>query len=268
MFTIFKKSFKDKRTSLIVYSLVGIIILIIYILFQPSMTENLETYQDLLKVVPQEFLKAFNADINSFSGSLESTLATKQLGLIWPLITIIFSTTIAATSFAGEVEKRTFSLLLSQPVSRAKIFWGKYLAGLLILFIYVVCTVPITILIAPIFNQEVDQSLFLKFTIEAFLFVVAFYSLATSVSVFVSETGKVFALGIGLCLGMYIIKVMSLLVAELDGLKFFSAFYYYDPTRSLINGDLLPEGLLLFLSVSIASVFTAYYRFIKRDIGV
>mgnify|MGYP001180843526 CR=1 FL=1 len=267
MWAIFKKSFRDKLTSGLIYTGVGLFMLIIYLFMQPNLSQNMQVYSDLIKILPSNLLKAFNADISAIT-SLEATLSSKQYGMLWPFITIIFSTTIASASFAGEIDRKTISILLAQPISRAKIFWAKYLAGLTLLILYVLIVVPTTIFLAPIFNIEINELNFLKFTIEAIFFVIAFYSLSTAISVFASETGIIYFITIGLCIGMYFVKVISLILEQLDGLKYFSVFYYYDPIRSLVNGELMPIGLLLFAIVSGISVIMAYFRFIKRDITV
>lgn len=267
MYAIFKKAIKDKMTSFWIYTGIGFAMLFIYVLMQPSMASQTKLLDDLLKSMPKELMDIFNAQAQSV-GTLEGLLASKEFGSLWPILAVVFSSTIAVGNFSGEVDKKTFSILLSQPISRAKIFWSKYLAGIVLLFLHTLFTITVTVIIAPIFNVPALTSNYFVFTLEAFLFLLTFYSIATAISAWVSKTGYVHAVIWALFIGMYVLQVITLIIKELQDLKYFTAFYYFDPNRSLIKGELLPVGLLLFGIVIIASVFIGYKRFIKRDIAV
>jgi len=267
MYAIFKKAIKDKMTSFWIYTGIGFAMLLIYVLMQPSMASQTKLLEELMNSFPKELMQAFNAQVESIS-TLEGLLSSKQFGSLWPILAVVFSTTIAVGNFSGEVDRKTFSILLSQPISRAKIFWSKYLAGTVLLFVHTLFTVTITVLLGALFNVPTLSGNYLGFTLEAFLFLLAFYSLATAISAWVSKPGYVHAIIWGTFISMYIIQVITLIVKELVDLKYFTAFYYFDPNRSLIKGELLPLGLILFGIVIVASVFIGYKRFIKRDIAV
>jgi ABC-type transport system involved in multi-copper enzyme maturation permease subunit len=210
--------------------------------------------------MPQELLKAFNSDAVSMT-TLEGILSGKQFSMLWPIITVIFTTNFAAYAIAGEVDKKTFSILLSQPISRRRIYWGKYITGFLFLLVYILFTVPITILVVRIFNVSINEVNLLKFTLESIFFGFCFYSVAFMVSAFAKDTTPVY-------LGMYFLQVVSIIVKELDVLKYFSAFYYLDSGRTLIRGELMPEGMLVFTIIGLLCTMIGYFIFNKRDISV
>ena len=267
MLTIIKKTIKDKYKSLLIYIIANLAMLVMYVAIFPLITKQMDSLVLVLNSMPQELLKAFNSDAVSMT-TLEGILSGKQFSMLWPIITVIFTTNFAAYAIAGEVDKKTFSILLSQPISRKEIYWGKYLTGLIFLIIYILFTVPSTILIVKIFNISINEVNFLKFTMESVFFGFAFFSLSFMISAFSKDTTPVNFVGIGLILGMYFLQVISIMVKELDVLKYFSAFYYLDSSRTLVRGDLMPEGMLVFATIGLLCSLIGYYIFNKRDISV
>jgi ABC-2 type transport system permease protein len=267
MLTIIKKTIKDKYKSLLIYIIANLAMLVMYVAIYPLITKQMDSLIQVLNSMPQELLKAFNSDAVSMT-TLEGILSGKQFSMLWPIITVIFTTNFAAYSIAQEVDKKTFSILLSQPISRRKIYWGKYLTGILFLLAYILFTVPITILVVKIFNISINEVNLLKFTLESIFFGFCFYSIAFMVSAFSKDTTPVYFVGIGLILGMYFLQVVSIMVKELDAIKYFSAFYYLDSGRTLIRGDLMPEGMLVFAIIGFLCTLIGYFIFNKRDISV
>jgi ABC-2 type transport system permease protein len=267
MLTIIKKTIKDKYKTLLIYIIINLAMLVMYVSIYPLVTKQMDSLIKVLDSMPQDLLKAFNSDALSMT-TLEGILSGKQFSMLWPIITVIFTTNFAAYSIAMEVDKKTFSILLSQPISRAKIYWGKFLTGLLLTLIYIIFTVPITILIVKLFNLSINEANLWMFTLESIFFSFCFYSLAFMVSSFAKETTPVYTVGIGLVVGMYFVQVISIMVKDLDFLKYFTCFYYLDSGRTLIRGVLMPEGMLIFSILGLAFAVLGYIFFIKRDISV
>jgi ABC-2 type transport system permease protein len=265
MLTIIQKTIKDKYKTLLIYIVANLAMLMMYVAIYPLITKQMDSLLQVLDSMPQELLKAFGSDGASMT-TLEGILSGKQFNMLWPIITVVFTTNFAAYSIAQEVDKKTFSILLAQPISRAKIYWGKYLTGFLFSLLYVVLTVPITILVVKLFNVSINEVNVLKFSLEATFFTFAFYSVAFMISAIAKDTGPVYFICIGMVIGMYFLQVMSILLTQLEPLKYFSAFYYSDSARSLVKGILMPEGILVFSVIGVVSALIGAFAFNKRDI--
>ena len=267
MLTIIKKTIKDKYKTLLIYIIINLAMLIMYVSIYPLVTKQMDSLITVLNSMPQDLLKAFNSDAASMT-TLEGILSGKQFSMLWPIITVVFTTNFAAYAIAMEVDKKTFSILLSQPVSRMKIYWGKYLTGIAFTSLYILFTVPITIVIVKLFNLSINEANLWMFTLESIFFSFCFYSLAFMVSSFSKETSPVYSVGIGLVIGMYFIQVISIMVKDLDFLKYFTAFYYLDSGRTLVRGVLMPEGMLLFGVLGLIFAIIGCLFFNKRDIAL
>jgi ABC-2 type transport system permease protein len=267
MFTIIKKTIKDKYKSFLIYSVANILMILLYVSMFPLISQQMDSMMALLNSMPQELLKAFNSDAASMT-TFEGILSGKQFSMLWPFITVAFTTNFAAYAISQEIDKKTFSILLSQPISRARIYWGKYLTGLVFTILYVVLSVTITIPLVNAFDVSVNEINILKFSLEAMLFSFCFFSLAFMVSAIAKESAPVYFIVIGLVVGMYFLQVMSIFAKELESLKYFSTFYYFDSGRSLVKGDLMPEALFLFGLVGSVSAIIGSAVFKKRDIAV
>ena len=267
MLTIIQKTIKDKYKTLLIYIIANLAMLVMYVAIYPLITKQMDSLLQVLNSMPQDLLKAFGSDATSMT-TLEGILSGKQFNMLWPIITVIFTSNFAAYSIAQEVDKKTFSILLAQPISRAKIYWGKYLTGLLFSLLYVIFSVPITIVVVKVFNVSINEVNVLKFSLEAIFFTFAFYSVAFMISAIAKDTAPVYFVCIGMIIGMYFLQVMAILLTQLEPLKYFSAFYYADSARSLVKGVLMPEGLLLFGVIGTISALIGAFVFNKRDISV
>lgn len=88
MFTIFWQTIKDKKITSIIYCLAGILMLWMYVVFFPTIAEQAEKFNELIKTYPESFLKAFGIEEFSFD-TLEKFLAVEQFSIIWPLLVIL-----------------------------------------------------------------------------------------------------------------------------------------------------------------------------------
>lgn len=112
---LIKKEISERRVSLIIYCLVGALNVWLYVSIFPSLQAQAKDLGKILDAMPKEVLKAFGAEGTGLE-NVESLLATKQFGLVWPLLTIILMLNRAANALAGEIENGTLGTLLASPL--------------------------------------------------------------------------------------------------------------------------------------------------------
>ncbi len=269
MLGIFFRSLKNNRNQLVIYSLASIAFLEIYIAMFPMMKSQTEQLTELLKMYPESFMKAFGFDTSQLLfDKIGAFLATEQFTFMWPIMAILFLVSYSNSCIAGEVDKGTMEMILSQPVSRIKIFIVRYLAGLtnflIFTFVSVFAVVPLTLM----HGIEFDIKSLTIFFLEAFLFGLAIYSLSMFSSSMFSDKGKASLVTSGVLIIMYVANIVAGLKDSFSDLKYFSFFHYYNPSSALVKNTIPDWTVLVFLGFSLVMFISAIFWFNKRDIAV
>ena len=267
MFTIFWRTIKDRRISLIVYCLSGILLLWMYVALFPSILEEAENLNKLIESYPEALMKAFGIKDFTFD-HIENFLAVEQFSIVWPLIVIFMMIAIAGRAISGEIEKGTAEILLSKPVSRLKIFFGKYLAGFFTLLVFTIFTIFAIVPLAELHNIDYVLENYFSLAIIAFLFAWALFSMAMFFSAIFSERSKAYMATGGILIAMYVLNIIAALKDNLSDLKYASFFYYYNYSDALIRNTIDDISIWVFLGVIVVFTVVGAIWFKKRDIAV
>lgn len=267
MFTLFWRTIKDKKWMIIIYSLAGILFLWLYIALFPSISKSFGQLESYFATVPKGFLKAFGFDPNTFV-TFEGYIGSEQFSFVWPIMAIALTISLAGNAIASEIEKGTVEALLAQPLSRLKIFFAKYLAGVFALAIFTLVSVGSTFPLAKVYDITIKSENFFKIGGLGFVFGLAVFSIAMLFSVIFSEKGKANFVPAGILVLMYVLNILSGIKESLDKLKYASFFHYFNPSRVLVYGEIEKYSWTIFLSVFAVATLMAAIWFEKRDIAV
>lgn len=268
MKAIFLRIIKDRRKSLLIYFLVSVIFLWMYIAIFPYIQSQSQELQQLMQAYPESLLKAFNIKISELTFTeLEPFLAMEHFSAIWPILLIALAISLAGGAIGGEIEKGTIEILLSQPLSRAKLFLGKYLGALFLILIFVLFSIISIFPLAWMYNVELQVKNYFTFGILGFFFGWVVFSLGILTSSIFSEKGKANFLAAGIVVVMYGLNIISSLKENLENLKFFSFFHYYDASAALINNKVDNLSFIVFAIVILITSILAGFWFSKRDIA-
>jgi len=261
------RELKDRKWSLLAYCLGSLLMLWVYVATFTTSTASAQQLQELVKTYPKALLEAIG--LGSFDlNTLEKYLNVKHFSLVWPLVAIILAISRAGSQIAGEIGSGTMGLSLSLPLSRARIFVSKYLAGLITILMFTAVSVFGVIPLAAAYNIPSHIGVLSTAWILCNLFMMAIYSLGLLVSAAVSERGKVYAIMSGGMLAMYMAFIVAAISSNLAWLKHYSLFYYFDTQHVLAGGHISWQSLTVFsLTILIASSL-ALWRFTRRDIYV
>ncbi|MFA6587955.1 MAG: ABC transporter permease subunit [Patescibacteria group bacterium] len=266
MLDITLRFLKDKWKSILVYVIAGIGFMWMYVGMFPSIQKQAGNYADIAKAFPEAMLKAFG--IQNFSIShLENFLSIEHFSLIWPLMLILLVTAFAANAIAAEVEKGTIELTLARPVSRLSVFWGKYLAGIIALLVFVALSIFSIAPLAGIHQVSYTFSHFVTMAVLGALFGWAIFSCGMMFSAFVSDKSKVGMYIGAVLIVMYVLNIISGLKESFQNLQYFSLFHYFTSEAALVNNNLPTNSVLVFVGVAIVCTLLAAWRFAKRDIA-
>jgi len=266
MWTIFWRTIKDRRVLLLIYCLSSIALLWMYIALFPSFKDQTANLEQLMKSYPESFMKAFNFDIKSFT-TLEGFLSTEQFSLMWPLVLILMLVGYAGSSFAGEIEKGTIEILLSQPISRVKLFISRYSAGLMMLVVFVVFSIFAAIPLGKAYQISFQSENFVTLALLGFMFGLSIFSIAMFLSSIFSDKGKVFFISGGLLVIMYVLNILSSIKESLSDLKYASFFYYFNPPKALVHNQIDHWSYLVFFGTALVLAILGLIVFVRRDIS-
>lgn len=269
MFTIFWRTIRDRKWSIIIYTLMSVLFTWMYVGMFPSFSGKVEEFNKLLEAYPESMMKALGIEEASLMfSSIERFLAVENFSMIWPIMAIAFLVAWGGSQIAGEIEKGTIEMLISQPISRLKLFFAKYFSGVFALLIFTFVSIYCVIPLAKLYDVSYQAKGYLYLSIISFLFGLAVYSISIFFSTVFSEKGKAYFLSAGMMVLMYVAQIVANLKESLANFKYATFFYYYDYNQALFNFQIDGLSILVFLGVSIFFTTLAAFWFSRRDIAI
>ncbi len=268
MLALLTKTIRKNLTTLLIYTTISASFVWMYVALFPSIFKEREKLKEAFEAYPEGLMEAFAIEIDTFVSSLEGFIAGEHFSIVWPIILIILIITYASAAIAGEIEKGTIELLLTQPISRLKIFLAKYFSGLIIITAFILLSNFSVIPFALLHNVDFQIQNYLTISIIGFLFAFATFGICMMISSFSSSRGKPAAITGGMLIIMYGLNLFSAFQESLDMLKFASFFHYYDFSAAVVNNQIDILNVAVFLAVGIITAIIGAVVFIKRDIAI
>ncbi|NIT03601.1 ABC transporter permease subunit [Candidatus Saccharibacteria bacterium] len=269
MLALILQTIKKSKWSIVGYTLgAALLVWLLVALFPSFSTQAANFTETLVEFYPEEFLKAFNIEIGSFLGSIEGFLSGEHYSLMWPLLLIILAISFGGGALAGEIDHGTIEVLLSQPISRTKLFLGKYLAGAVIILTFVFASALSVVPFAEIYNVDYQLQNHLTLAVLGACFGFALLGITMMFSSFFSDRGKVTLVSAVLMLAMYFVNVVAALKENLADLKYLSFFHYFESNTPLLRNDLELESVAVFLGVGLVCTIVGLIWFNRRDIAI
>lgn len=267
MYAIIKKELKERKLSLIIYILVALMLTWIYMVLFTTVRDQAQSLNKLVETYPEALKKAFKIEGGGFS-TVESFLSYELFSLMWPLLAIMLALSRAGNSIAGEIERNTIGTLLTQPLSRTKIFMSKYYSGAISLGAFIIASILSPIPMAWAYGYPIHPKNFLLTAVLCSLFALSILSIGAFCSAIVSDRSKVYGIVGGTIFLMYVLNVISGIKPSLDKFKFFSVFHYFDASSVMTHAHLPLGTCLLFGAVSVLGIVGGLVAFNKRDISI
>ena len=264
MGSVFAKSLRDLRRSLAWWSvgLAGMVAMMTAV--YPSIRDN-PALNRLVEDYP-EALKAFIA----FGGSVDYVSGAGYLGIelfsfMVPLLFVIAAVANGATALAGEEERGTLDLLLSQPVSRrgvaaAKLASAAAEVAVLTLVLWLALWAGVAI-----FDMGVPAANLLAASLTAGALGLAFGAIAFLLGAATGRRALAIGITAALAVAAYLVNALAALVSGLGPLQKASPFYHYavgDPLRQVVA----PAHLLILVAVALVAAVAGIVLFDRRDL--
>ena len=250
---MFKREMKINFKSFLIWTLILIILFLVVFLMYPSImnSENIQMMNEMLKVFPEEMLKAFNMDISNIDTAF-GWLKTEGFVFVL-LITGIYSGILGSNILLKEENDKTIEYLNSLPVTRKNIVISKILSSV----IYIM----LMILILGLFNfiglsiiEDFDKKLFVPLSISPLFSSLVIFALCLLISTFTHKTRKTLGISLVIVFVSYFLQIISEMSETTEFLKYISIFTLAD-IRNVIT-DITINPIMILLTIILFVLFT------------
>ncbi len=249
---MFKRELKVNFKSFIIWTLVLIGIFAVVYLIYPSImsNDNMEMLNEMLKVFPEEVLKAFNMDISGIDNAFGWL---KSEGFVFVLlITGIYSGILGSNILLKEGSEKTIEYLNSLPVTRNDIVLKKVLVGLMYIVLMVLC-VGVFNYIGLSISGDFDKKLYMLLSVTPIFSSIAIFGVCLFLSSFAHKTKNTLGISLAIVFISYFLNIASEISDSVEFLKYVSFFALADIRNVIINISINP--LIVFISLLLTSIF-------------
>jgi len=259
-----KKIFYDQRYILLVLFLFGLLFEFswVLILYKSDIGSFVDNYANLL---PQSIMNMLG--IQTGSSLLNSQIMAFGYGHPLILISMAFlPISIPARYIAGEIENKTFDILLTKPVNRRIIPICIFLFLLTALGIQSGALFAGTWIGSVFFELPLPLTMYFKICLVGYIFYLSMACISLSIACWNQERGKSLAGMITIVVVLYFFDAVIRMVQSWEYMTNFSYFQLYQPTQlTLGKAGFLSSGLVSFF-IMILFFFTSMVQINRRDL--
>lgn len=262
---MFKRELKINLKSFIIWTSILILLFLVVFLVYPSIvsSDNINQIDEMMKLFPEEVLKAFNMDISSMD-SAYGWLKSEGFIMIL-LVTGIYSSILGSNILLKEESDKTIEYLNSLPLRRKDIIRDKVVVGI-IYIVLMVLVIGLFNYIALYLSGDFDKKQYLLLSITPILTSLPLFSINLYISTYFHKVKNMFGISLGISIGSYFIQILSDISEKVEFLKYLSIYTLADIRNIII--DIRINSLMIILSILITLVFivSAYLRYNKKEL--
>ncbi len=259
-----KKILLDQKYILIILTLFCFLFewLFAWVFFEAGISEIVIS---LLEMLPP----AFTAFLGIQAGTSQFAAQMLAFGYTHPIILIslaFLQISISARYITGEIELKTFDILLTKPIKRFIIPLSVFTFLAISLCLQFTAMLLGTIAGNFYFDLHINIIDYGKAAIVGFVFFLSMGSLSMAISTFQVEKGKTLSKTIGFIVFLYFFDTIIKLSTSLEHFSSYSYFQLYQPGKIVLNE--ISAGNCILISLSITTVFfiISVIQFNRRDL--
>ena len=269
MFNVaWKEIYTNRKGTLFYATLMFLFCLMMASIFDPTLFEGLE---ELLAIYPEAIREMIGGQIAL--SKPEGFIHTYLISFSWMYIGIYLMLK-SSQDLPKEIDNKTIDLMLSKPIKRWEFFMGKYfkhVSSAFIIVVFVALGIFLGIFISPgIIPAEIHFLEIIFVLWWLFVLMVALISTAYFFSAFLNPRLSL-SLSFGMLITFYIMGSFSgLFPEEIQGIKYFSLFGYFQTSELLVNQvwDYALFHMMVLIVYSVVMTGIGGLIFNKRDIPV
>ena len=262
---MFKREMKINLKSFMIWTSILIGLFLVVFLVYPSIvnSENMEMMDEMMKMFPEEMLKAFNMDISSIDSAF-GWLKTEGFVFVL-LITGIYSGILGSNILLKEESDKTIEYLNSVPITRKKIVTNKILSGILYIFL-MVSIVGIFNLIGLSLSGDFDRKTYILLSITPIFSSIVIFAVCLFLSTFTHKTKKTIGISLGLVFASYFLNVLSEIGESTEFLKYISIFTLADIRNVITSASINPLMVILTIGITMIFIVLTFIHYEKKEL--
>lgn len=262
---MFKRELKVNLKSFIIWTLILIGLFLVVFLIYPSLVkeENISGLNDMLKMFPEDVLKAFNMDISTIDSAF-GWLKTEGFVFLL-LVTGVFSSILGSNILLKEENDKTIEYLNSVPVTRKNIVFSKIVCGM-IYIIMMVTTVGVFNFFGLLFSGDFDKKLYILLSFTPLFSSLVIFSICIFISTFTHKTKKISGLSLGIVFISYFLQIVSEMSDKTENLKYVSVFTLADIRNVIMERTINPIMIVVSAMLILLFLGLAILRYEKKEL--
>jgi len=263
MRTLLLKTLYDKRWFALGWAAIIGGITLLVMTFYPTFSET-NALSQISASVPEQF-KRLVGDEASFR-SVPSFIGTQLYEIRIPLLIMIMALVLAQSLSIGEEEKGLLRIMTTTPMSRSRILWERWCAGVIIIGLVNLATIIGTLIGAVIVGETAPLDLVLRLAVMSCLFGIVAFSIPYAVGVASGHRGLTMSIGLLITFGSFLLTTFAAAVEWLKPTEHLSLLHYYD-TKTIVDGSFNTGDVMLLITIVTVSMLVATSFFRQRDIN-
>lgn len=261
---VFGRFLRDHLRTLVGWSVGVAAVTALYSAFWPSMRDSGDAMDAYLESLPEGLMESMGW---SSLATVEGYLGATVFGLLTPVLLVIAAVTLGARAIAGAEEAQELELLLAHPVTRTAVLVQRSAAAAVFVAVLGAVVFGTLLVLGPAVDVDLPVDRLLAACVSVTLIALVYGAVALAVGAATGRRAPALGAAAVLAVVGYLGNTFARQVAELEWLRFGSAFHYaMDPDPLLHGFDLGRTALLLAVPVVLAAL--GAFAFTRRDVGV
>ena len=263
--TLFKATLRENWIVLLSITL----IIFMYGSISVSMydPESIEALVSMMEFMPEGMIKAMGFD--NLGGNLTEYLGGYLYGFIFILFPLIFTSVVANKMIAKHVDGGSMAYLLTTPTSRIRIAATQAMflvSGISIILIFNVAA--IVLFAEAMVPGQLEIAGFLGINLVTYLVLIAVAGIGFFASCFFNDTRNSFALGGGIPILFFVVKLISEISEDLNWLRFFTIYSFVNVDSVLGNPSYVAATSIILLVISVGLYVGGITIFNKKSLAI
>jgi ABC-2 type transport system permease protein len=262
---IFVRELKANFRSLLIWGVIVVLFVTVGVSKFSAYYNNPEMLA-ILDQMPPALMSAFNFQ------AFNLTTLSGFFGVMFTYFALLLS--IAAAMWGSDIiskeeRDKTVEFSLTLPVTRSRLVTAKSLAALVNCIGLLLITWGASVVSAAQYQPDSDFYAFLRLCMLAlFIMQLIFLAIGVLLGCAMSRYKRAGAVAVSVLLGTYFLSVISGLSRDLEFLKYFSPFKYFDAGMLLREARLDVTFVLLSAAIVLVSMTGAYVAYARRDLYI
>ena len=260
--TLILHEIKRNRLALIIWCYALAVMLGVCVLIYPEMASQMEEMSNVFANMGA-FSEAFGMDQLKVGEFMD--FFAMECGETLGLGGAIFAAILGGSILAKEEKEHTAELLLTHPISRARIVTYKLIAMLMQIVILNLAAIAVTSVAVLAIGEKVNVGKMALLFLSCLMVQIEIAVLSFCASTFFHRGGL--GVGLGIALLFYFANVVANIAEAAEILKYITPFAYADGAYIIANASLEIKYVIIGTVLTAVGVCVSYWRYTTKDIA-